>query len=264
MKEGKYYEAAKELQPLANGGDAEAQYLAATLFFEGKGVNKQSDEQGIKYATLSANQGYGDAVCLLYDYYLQKENQQQAYEILQNYTERFPSLLKEKPGYCLAICYLKGYGVAADTEKAWEIIKGNQQEADFKKEYHKEYINYISEKYQREIREFEKNNPDVVSVAYSSPSFPGGAQAMNAWIYRNLRYPVLAQEEGIQGRVIIYLVVEKDGSIGYVNISRSVDPILDQEAIRVVKAMPKWIPGKGSNGRPVRTSYTLPITFRLQ
>lgn len=94
------------------------------------------------------------------------------------------------------------------------------------------------------------------------PSFPGGSNALLSFIAANLEYPVVAQETGIQGRVIVKFVVEKDGRITDVEITRSVDPSLDREAMRIVKAMPKWKPGK-LKGNCVRVKYTVPIVFRL-
>ena len=79
----------------------------------------------------------------------------------------------------------------------------------------------------------------------------------------NIKYPVVAEENGVQGRVVCTFVVEKDGSITDVRVIKSVDPSLDKEAMRVVKSMPKWIPGK-QNGAAVRVKYTVPVTFRLQ
>ena len=103
----------------------------------------------------------------------------------------------------------------------------------------------------------------VFDVVEEMPSFPGGQGALMAFLSSNIKYPVVAQENGVQGRVIVGFVVEKDGSISDVKVMRSVDPSLDREAQRVVKAMPKWKPGK-QNGSAVRVKYTVPVVFRLQ
>ena len=97
---------------------------------------------------------------------------------------------------------------------------------------------------------------DVVEVM---PSFPGGQAALFEWLSKNIKYPVVAEENGVQGRVIVTFVVERNGSITDVQVVKSVDPSLDKEAVRVVKAMPHWIPGK-QNG----VKFTVPVTFRLQ
>lgn len=103
----------------------------------------------------------------------------------------------------------------------------------------------------------------IFEVVEQMPSFPGGDAALMQFLSKNIKYPVVAEENGIQGRVIATFVVERDGSITDVKVVKSVDPSLDKEAIRVLKSMPKWIPGK-QNGSAVRVKYTVPVTFRLQ
>ena len=103
----------------------------------------------------------------------------------------------------------------------------------------------------------------VFDVVEQMPSYPGGMGALMQYLSSHIKYPVIAEENGIQGRVICTFVVERDGSITNVKIAKSVDPSLDKEAMRVVSSMPKWIPGK-QNGSAVRVKYTLPVTFRLQ
>ena len=103
----------------------------------------------------------------------------------------------------------------------------------------------------------------VFDVVEEMPSFPGGQGALMSFLNSNIKYPVVAQENGVQGRVIVGFVVERDGSITDVKVMRSVDPSLDREAQRVVKAMPRWKPGK-QNGSAVRVKYTVPVVFRLQ
>ena len=103
----------------------------------------------------------------------------------------------------------------------------------------------------------------VFEVVEQMPSFPGGEAALMQYLSKNIKYPPVAEEMGIQGRVICTFVVERDGSVSDIRIARSVDPSLDKEAIRVVSGMPKWIPGR-QNGQMVRVKYTLPVTFRLQ
>lgn len=109
-----------------------------------------------------------------------------------------------------------------------------------------------------------KHEPEKIFVAVEQPAeFPGGPAAMMKWLSNNIRYPEAAQANGIHGRVVVKFVVEKDGSIGSPSIVKGVDRDLDQEALRVVKRMPKWQPGK-NNGQPVRSYFNLPVTFRLQ
>ena len=103
----------------------------------------------------------------------------------------------------------------------------------------------------------------VFDVVEQMPSFPGGQAALFQWLSSNLKYPVVAEDNGVQGRVIVTFVVERDGSITDVKVVKSVDPSLDKEAVRLVKSMPKWIPGK-QKGEAVRVKYTVPVTFRLK
>ena len=103
----------------------------------------------------------------------------------------------------------------------------------------------------------------VFDVVEEMPHFPGGAAALQAFLSSNTKYPVVAQENGVQGRVIVSFVVERDGSITDVRVVRSVDPSLDREASRVVRSMPRWSPGK-QNGSAGRVKYTVPVVFRLQ
>ena len=102
----------------------------------------------------------------------------------------------------------------------------------------------------------------VFDVVDQMPAFPGGQTALFQWLSNNIKYPTVAEENGVQGRVICTFVVERDGSITDVKVVKSVDPSLDKEAGRVINSMPHWIPGK-QKSKPVRVKYTLPVTFRL-
>ena len=104
---------------------------------------------------------------------------------------------------------------------------------------------------------------EVFQVVEEMPEFPGGMVECMKFLGRNIQYPKISQENGIQGRVIVTFVINKDGSITEAKIARSVDYYLDKEALRVVSLMPKWKPGK-INGKAVRVKYTLPVMFRLQ
>ena len=103
----------------------------------------------------------------------------------------------------------------------------------------------------------------IFDVVEQQPSFPGGNGALMQWLGQNIHYPAVAEENGIQGRVVVSFVVEPDGSISNVQVVRGVDPSLDKEAVRVCKQMPKWNPGK-QNGQAVRVKYNLPVQFKLQ
>lgn len=108
-----------------------------------------------------------------------------------------------------------------------------------------------------------KEEEKPFDIVEQMPTFPGGDGKLMEWLSKNIKYPAVAEENGVQGRVIVRFVVGKDGSISNASVVRSVDPALDKEALRVVKAMPRWIPGK-QNGAAVPVWFTLPVTFQLQ
>lgn len=106
------------------------------------------------------------------------------------------------------------------------------------------------------------NRNSVYDVVEQMPSFPGGISGLKTYLNQNTRYPAVAQENCVQGRVVVSFVVGKDGHISDVTVLRSVDPSLDKEAIRVVRNMPRWTPGK-QGGEPVKVRYNVPVSFRL-
>ncbi|MCM1005218.1 MAG: energy transducer TonB [Prevotella sp.] len=105
-------------------------------------------------------------------------------------------------------------------------------------------------------------NDRAFTAVEQQASFPGGMSALMSWLAQNLKYPTVAAGQKVQGRVIVRFIVEKDGSITSAEVMKGVDPQLDKEALRVVKAMPKWIPAR-NGGDIVRCFYTLPISFKL-
>ena len=112
------------------------------------------------------------------------------------------------------------------------------------------------------VEEEEQSSQQVFMVVEEMPEFPGGQAALMSFIAKSIKYPVVAQENGIQGRVTCSFVVNKDGSIVDAEVIRGIDPSLDKEALRVINTMPKWKPGK-QRGKPVRVKFTVPINFRL-
>ena len=110
----------------------------------------------------------------------------------------------------------------------------------------------------------QKEEPEKVFTSVEQmPQFPGGDAALMKYLSSHIQYPAMAAENNVQGKVILQFVVEKDGKVGEVKVARSVDKDLDKEAIRVVKSLPKFTPGR-QNGQAVRVWYTLPVTFKLQ
>lgn len=106
------------------------------------------------------------------------------------------------------------------------------------------------------------NDDEILDMVEQMPSFPGGETALLQFLSSNVRYPTVAEENEIQGRVVVTFIVERDGSITEVKVAKGVDPSLDREAVRVIKSMPKWKAGT-QNGKPVRVKYSVPVTFRL-
>ena len=119
------------------------------------------------------------------------------------------------------------------------------------------------EEVQEELPIEEPEEEEIFQVVEEQASFPGGYGECLKWLQKNMDYPQIAQENGVQGQVVVRFVVNKDGSIVDPVVVRSVDPYLDKEALRVVKLMPKWNPGK-QRGKAVRCMFTLPVRFRLQ
>ncbi len=113
------------------------------------------------------------------------------------------------------------------------------------------------------LEEEESDDAAVFFIVEEMPEFPGGDGELRKYIAQSVKYPVIAQENGIQGRVYVQFVVGTDGGVTQVKVARGVDPNLDKEAIRVVQSMPKWKPGK-QRGKSVKVSYTVPINFVLQ
>ena len=114
-----------------------------------------------------------------------------------------------------------------------------------------------------EVEEEEVVEAEVFTIVEEMPEYPGGLNKLTDYLSKNIKYPQMARESGIQGRVFVNFVVEPDGSVSNVNAMRSLGGGCDEEAVRVVKAMPKWKPGR-QRGKAVRVSYILPIVFKLQ
>ena len=116
---------------------------------------------------------------------------------------------------------------------------------------------------QVEVEEKKVEERVIFQVVEEMPEFPGGMAECMKWLGKNIKYPTIAQENGVQGRVIVQFIVTKEGNIEEPVVANGVDPYLDAEALRVIKAMPKWKPGK-QRGKEVNVKYTLPIHFKLQ
>ncbi|MBQ2235383.1 MAG: TonB family protein, partial [Muribaculaceae bacterium] len=109
----------------------------------------------------------------------------------------------------------------------------------------------------------EEKKEEIFKSVEQMPTFPGGDAALMKYLSSHINYPAMAQENGVQGRVVVQFVVTKTGKVGEVKVVRSVDKDLDREAVRVCKSLPNFVPGR-QNGQPVNVWYTLPVTFKLQ
>jgi TonB family protein len=120
----------------------------------------------------------------------------------------------------------------------------------------------ITTKTKTEAEGTKGDDEKAFEIVEKMPEFPGGDKALLEFLSKNIKYPVEAQKKGLQGRVVVGFVVEKDGSLSDVKTAKSVDPLLDQEAMRVVKSMPKWLPGR-QKGKAVRVKFNVPISYQL-
>ena len=114
-----------------------------------------------------------------------------------------------------------------------------------------------------EVEEEEVQEQEIFQIVEEMPAYPGGDAKLMEYVAKNIKYPQIARETGIQGRVFVGFVVEPDGSVSNVKVLRGIGGGCDEEAMRVVKSMPKWKPGK-QRGKAVRVSYMLPVNFKLQ
>ncbi len=195
------------------------------------------------------------------------EEQEEEEEVQQRVEEQKPEVLPEE---VLNTMKATEIAIADDSEVVEEIksqdeIKESQTaigSTNFDKGT--DDINVVREYKDEVIVEEKKPEPEQVFQSVEQmPKYPGGEAELMKYIREHLRYPTMAAENNIQGRVVVQFVVTKNGSIGEVKVVRSRDVDLDKEAVRVVKSLPNFIPGR-MNGQPVNVWYTLPINFKLQ
>lgn len=197
----------------------------------------------------------------------EQEQPEEEEEVQQRVEEQKPEVLPEE---VLNTMKATEIAIADDNEVVEEIksqdeIKESQTaigSTNFDKGT--DDINVVREYKDEVIVEEKKPEPEQVFVSVEQmPKFPGGDAELMKYIQEHLRYPTMAAENNIQGKVVVQFVVTKNGSIGEVKVIRSRDQDLDKEAVRVVKSLPNFIPGR-MNGQPVNVWYTLPINFKLQ
>jgi len=222
----------------------------------------------------------------------------QLWELKEDFFHKIGLLVAFALGIVLSVFYFKGKEtktefsgsvVASETPKEMVMITRADEERpstpfhppaaaenqnivndDTKIHDNLEIMNYENSKDTRDeisgehisMEEKDKNEEKIFIVVENKPEFPGGVLALRKYIASSIKYPPIALENGIQGRVFVNFVVDKDGSISNAKITRGVDPSIDNEALRVVMSLPKWEPGR-QHGKAVRVSYSIPISFQL-
>ena len=144
-----------------------------------------------------------------------------------------------------------------------EIVEDDVEVEDIEINAEMDQNEVIEEYVAPEIEEEEVVEQEIFQIVEEMPSFPGGEQKLMEYVVKNVKYPQIAKETGIKGRVFVSFVVEPDGSVSNVKVLRGIGGGCDEEAMRVVKSLPKWKPGK-QRGKAVRVSYMLPVNFQLQ
>ena len=144
-----------------------------------------------------------------------------------------------------------------------EIVQDDVEVEDIEINAEAEQNEVLEEYVAPEVVEEEVVEQEIFKIVEEMPAFPGGEAKLMEYVAKNVKYPQIARETGVQGRVYVNFVVEPDGSVSNVSVLRGIGGGCDEEAIRVVKSMPKWKPGK-QRGKAVRVSYMLPVNFKLQ
>ena len=144
-----------------------------------------------------------------------------------------------------------------------EIVQDDVEVEDIEINAEVEQNEVLEEYVAPEVVEEEVVEQEIFKIVEEMPAFPGGEAKLMEYVAKNVKYPQIARETGVQGRVYVNFVVEPDGSVSNVSVLRGIGGGCDEEAMRVVKSMPKWKPGK-QRGKAVRVSYMLPVNFKLQ
>jgi len=144
-----------------------------------------------------------------------------------------------------------------------EIVEDDVEVEDIEINAEVDQTEVIEEYVPVEVEEEEVVEAEVFTIVEEMPAYPGGDAKLYEYLGKNIKYPQIARESGIQGRVFVNFVVEPDGSVSNVKVMRGIGGGCDEEAVRVIKTMPKWKPGK-QRGKAVRVTYTIPVVFKLQ
>ncbi|MCQ2193014.1 MAG: TonB family protein [Paludibacteraceae bacterium] len=251
-----FQKAAELYKAAADKGSAEAQYYLGYCYFMGTGVERSIDEAG-KWFAMAAEKGYKKAY---YDAALLIQAQSG-----DDVSEKGMRYFKKSAA--------TGYQPAKRIIQTFEEYQNEQEEkrkaAEKAKKLAKSKKNEVAIAAADEVvtavervMEYVENDDFVYTKVEEKASYKGGLKAMKEYLEQNLVYPEQAKKEGKQGTVFLIITVNKDGSITDIEIVRPVDPAIDIEAVRLVKGMPNWVPGK-IQGKPVRSKYTLPIKFTI-
>lgn len=202
----------------------------------------------------AADAGHAGAQYNLATFYIEGKVVLQDYEKAVYWFEKAAIQGVKDAQYNLAAIYHQGAGVPKDEERAqyWARVYKDIEKLEVKKEEPQPNFPFPP-----------RPQEPVEEVPDEPAEFEGGQQALMTWLSQNMQYPAKAVEDDAQGRVLVGFIVNRDGSVDDVKVVKSVHPALDEEAVRVVKAMPKWKPGK-KGGKTVRVRYTLPMTFKMQ
>lgn len=227
--------------------EAEKDYQKGNEFLKQKKYDRAFDAY-----QKAADAGHAGAQYNLATFYIEGKVVRQDYEKAVEWFEKAANQGLKDAQYNLAAMYHQGAGVEKDEEKAqyWARVYKDIEKLEVKKEE------------QPSFPFPPRPMEPVVDMPDEQAEFDGGQQALMTWLSQNMQYPKEAVEADAQGRVLVGFIVNRDGSIDDVKVVKSVHPALDAEAVRVVKSMPKWKPGK-KDGKTVRVSYTLPMTFKL-
>lgn len=247
---GRDGEAARVIRALAERDDAEGQYLAATFFLEGRGGMNKSEQQAVKYFKLSADQGYEDAINGLIEYYVKKDEWDDAFMNAVKYCGRHPYLKKKFPGYINGLSRVCGFGTRQNEDEGWEMLLDN------------ELLERAQNSYPDSWELYKKRHPEkfmVYDVVDQMPSFPGGAVALNAWLSENVNNYYM-----VKGRAVYTFVIDRDGTVTDVREVYRKGTVNDDtinDTIQTLLKMPRWNPGK-KNSVSVRVKYTIPINYK--
>lgn len=144
-----------------------------------------------------------------------------------------------------------------------QVVEDNVEVEDVEINAEVDQNEVIDEYVPVEVEEEEIKEAEIFTIVEEMPEFPGGMSKLSEYLAKNIKYPQMARETGVKGRVFIGFVIEPDGSVSNIQVLRGIGGGCDEEAMRVVKSMPKWKPGK-QRGKAVRVSYNLPVNFQLQ